>query len=412
MNVTERFLKYVSYDTQSRDVPEAEGQYPSSKKQLILLGALCDELNEMGIQASIDEYGYVMGKIPANTDRDIPKIGFVAHADTATEISGKNVRPRIIENYDGSDIVLNEELGVVMTTEEFGSLKKYVGDDIIVTDGTTLLGADDKAGIAEIMAMAEYVINHPEFIHGDILIGFTPDEEVGGGTLYFDVNKFGADIAYTVDGGPIGEVEYENFNAASAVVRFYGRNIHPGTAKGKMKNASLIAMEFQSMLPVFENPMYTEGYEGFSHMNEIHGTVEEAKMSYIIRDHDLDLLNEKKERFYKIAEFLNFKYGEGTVVAEVKDSYYNMKQHILPHMHLIDNACEAMNELGITPVIVPIRGGTDGAALSNMGLPCPNLATGGENFHGKYEYISIQSMEKSARLLLKILEIYARQEKI
>jgi len=408
MNVTERFLKYVSYDTQSKDTPEAEGQYPSTKKQLILLEALRDELIAMGISAEMDEYGYVMGKIPANTDRDIPKIGFIAHADTATEISGKDVKPRIVENYDGNDIILNEELGVVLRVEDFEALKKYVGDDIIVTDGTTLLGADDKAGIAEIMAMAEYVVNHPEFIHGDILIGFTPDEEVGGGTLYFDVEKFGADFAYTVDGGEIGEVEYENFNAASAFVKFKGRNIHPGTAKGKMKNAALIAMEFQSMLPVFENPMYTEGYEGFSHMNEIHGTVEEATMSYIIRDHDLGLLNEKKERFLKIAEFLNFKYGEGTVEAIVRDSYYNMKEHILPHMHLIDNACEAMKELGITPVIVPIRGGTDGAALSNKGLPCPNLATGGHNFHGKYEYISIQSMEKCAQLLLKILEIYAK----
>lgn len=408
MNVTERFLKYVSYDTQSKDTPEAEGQYPSTKKQLILLEALRDELISMGISAEMDEYGYVMGKIPANTDRDIPKIGFIAHADTATEISGKDVKPRIVENYDGNDIILNEELGVVLRVEDFEALKKYVGDDIIVTDGTTLLGADDKAGIAEIMAMAEYVVNHPEFIHGDIFIGFTPDEEVGGGTLYFDVEKFGADFAYTVDGGEIGEVEYENFNAASAFVKFKGRNIHPGTAKGKMKNAALIAMEFQSMLPVFENPMYTEGYEGFSHMNEIHGTVEEATMSYIIRDHDLGLLNEKKERFLKIAEFLNFKYGEGTVEAIVRDSYYNMKEHILPHMHLIDNACEAMRELGITPVIVPIRGGTDGAALSNKGLPCPNLATGGHNFHGKYEYISIQSMEKCAQLLLKILEIYAK----
>ncbi len=410
MNVKDRFLKYVSYDTQSKDTPETDGQYPSTKKQLILLQALADELNSMGIKAEMDEYGYVMGKIPANTDKNIPKIGFIAHADTATEISGKDVKPRIINNYDGSDIVLNEELGVIMKYEDFETLADHIGEDLIVTDGTTLLGADDKAGIAEIMAMAEYVVKHPEFIHGDILIGFTPDEEVGGGTLHFDIEKFGADFAYTVDGGAIGEVEYENFNAASAFVKVKGRNIHPGTAKNKMINASLIAMEFQSMLPVFENPMYTEGYEGFSHMNEIHGTVEEATMSYIIRDHDLDLLNEKKERFLKIAEFLNFKYGEGTVEANVRDSYYNMKEHILPHMHLIDNACEAMKELGIKPIIVPIRGGTDGAALSNKGLPCPNLATGGHNFHGKYEYISIQSMEKSAGLLLKIVEIYARGE--
>ncbi len=408
MNVTERFLKYVSYDTRSSGLPENEGQYPSTKKQLILLRALCDELNEMGIPAAIDDYGYVMGKIPSNTDKNIPKIGFIAHADTATEISGKDVKPRIIKNYDGKDIVLNEELGVIMRVEEFESLSNYVGDDLIVTDGTTLLGADDKAGIAEIMAMAEYVMTHPEFIHGDILIGFTPDEEVGGGTLYFDIEKFGADVAYTVDGGKAGEVEYENFNAASANVKIYGRNIHPGSAKGKMKNAILIAMEFQNMLPAFENPMYTEGYEGFSHLNEMHGTVEEATLSYIIRDHDLGLLNEKKERFYKIAEFLNFKYGAGTVVADVRDAYFNMKEHILPHMHLIDNACEAIREVGITPVIVPIRGGTDGAALSYKGLPCPNLATGGENFHGKYEYISIQSMEKCARVLLKILEIYAK----
>ncbi len=410
MNVKERFLKYVSYDTQSSGKPETEGQYPSTKKQLILLQALCDELNEMGVSATMDEYGYVMGKIPANTDKTIPKIGFVSHADTATEISGKDVKPRIVENYDGKDIVLNEELDVILRVEDFESLLDYVGDDLIVTDGTTLLGADDKAGIAEIMAMAEYVMTHPEFIHGDILIGFTPDEEVGGGTLYFDIEKFGAEIAYTVDGGPAGEVEYENFNAASAEIKISGRNIHPGTAKGKMKNAILIAMEFQRMLPEFENPMYTEGYEGFSHLNEIHGSVEEATLSYIIRDHDITLLNEKKERFHKIAEFLNFKYGEGTVTADVRDSYYNMKEHILPHMHLIDNACMAMKELGITPVIVPIRGGTDGAALSNAGLPCPNLAAGGHNYHGKYEYISVQSMEKCANVLLKILEIYAKGE--
>jgi len=408
MKVKDRFLKYVSFDTQSSHIPEKEGVYPSTAKQLVLLEYLRDELIAMGIDTKMDDYGYVTAKIPANTDKEIPKIGFIAHVDTSPDISGKDIKPRIIENYDGNDIILNEELGIIMKTAEFSSLRNHIGEELIVTDGTTLLGADDKAGVAEIMTMAEFLVNNPDFLHGDVYIAFTPDEEVGCGTEYFDVKNFGADFAYTVDGGGVGEVEYENFNAANAAITINGVNIHPGTAKNKMKNAILIAMEFQSMLPANENPMYTEGYEGFSHLNEIEGNVEKVSMNYIIRDHDRDLLEMKKARFEKIASYLNDKYGEGTVIADIKDSYYNMKELILPHFHLIENAYLAMRELEITPVTIPIRGGTDGARLSYEGLPCPNLATGGYNFHGRYEYISVDAMEKCMQVLLRIIEIYAR----
>lgn len=399
--VTDKFLRYVAYDTQSKDDME---QVPSTEKQRILANQLVRELNEMGAEnVKLDEHCYVYATIPKTTQREIPTVGFIAHMDTATAFSGKDVKPQIISNYTGEDLVLNQELNISMKISDYSDLLHYVGQDLITTDGTTLLGADDKAGIAEIMTMAEYLLQHKEIEHGTIQIGFTPDEEVGRGADFFDVKNFGAEVAYTVDGGKIGELEYENFNAASAKVFVYGNSIHPGTAKGKMKNAILIGMEFQSMLPVFENPMYTEGYEGFYHLNDMGGDLEKVYLNYIIRDHDLKKFQQKKERMQQITEFLNEKYGEKTVELVLKDSYYNMKEKIEPHMYLIDIAKEAMKELDITPIISPIRGGTDGARLSFKGLPSPNLCTGGHNFHGKYEFISIQSMEKIVELLLKIV---------
>jgi tripeptide aminopeptidase len=405
MKVHERFLNYVGFDTQS--VPDLD-IIPSSEKQKDLARFLVDEMKNMGIQdAFMDEHGYVYGTIPSNLDKEAPTIGFIAHMDTSPDMPGNNIKPRIVSNYDGKDIVLNEEKNIVMKTETFEHLLDYVGEDLIVTDGTTLLGADNKAGIAEILSMAEYFINHPEIKHGTIKIGFTPDEEVGNGAEKFDVRGFNADFAYTVDGGKLGEIEYENFNAASAKVVVTGANIHPGSAKNKMKNSILIAMEFQGMLPVYETPENTENYEGFSHLNDISGDVEKTYLNYIIRDHSLEKFNAKKERFKKIADYLNDKYGEGTVQVELKDSYYNMKEKILPHMHVIESAQKAMISIGVEPLIVPIRGGTDGARLSYMGLPCPNLCTGGHNYHGRYEYISIQSMEKVVELLVEIVKLYA-----
>ncbi|NLK64745.1 MAG: peptidase T [Tissierellia bacterium] len=401
MKVHERFLNYVKIDTQS--IPEAE-KIPSSEKQKDLARLLVQEMISIGIEdAYMDENGYVYGKVKGNTNA--PVIGFIAHMDTSPDMSVKNVKPRIVYDYDGSDIVLNEEKQIVMETKTFEHLLKYLGQDLIVTDGTTLLGADDKAGIAEILTMAEYFIKNPHIKHGTIKIGFTPDEEVGKGADLFNIEEFGADYAYTVDGGEIGELEYENFNAASAKVRINGVNIHPGTAKNKMKNSILIAMEFHSMLPVYETPENTEGYEGFSLLNEMSGNVEKTLLEYIIRDHDIDKFNAKKERFKKIADYLNDKYGQGTVELKLEDSYFNMKEKILPHMHIIENAVEAMKNIGIEPKVVPIRGGTDGARLSYMGLPCPNLCTGGHNFHGKYEYIPVQSMEKVVELLIEIARV-------
>ena len=401
MKVHERFLNYVKIDTQS--VPEAE-KIPSSEKQKDLGRLLVEEMISIGIKdAYMDENGYVYGTVKGNTDA--PVIGFIAHMDTSPDMSGTNVKPRIIYDYDGGDIVLNEEKHIVMETKVFEHLMKYTGQDLIVTDGATLLGADDKAGIAEIMSMAEYFINAPHIKHGTIKIGFTPDEEVGQGAELFNIEKFGADYAYTVDGGEIGELEYENFNAACAKVTINGVNIHPGTAKNKMKNSILIAMEFQKMLPVYETPENTEGYEGFSLLNEMSGNVEKTLLEYIIRDHNIDKFNIKKERFKKNADYLNEKYGQGAVELKLEDSYFNMKEKILPHMHIIENAIKAMENIGIEPKVVPIRGGTDGARLSYMGLPCPNLCTGGHNFHGKYEYIPIQSMEKVVELLIEIAKI-------
>lgn len=404
MHVSERFLKYVSFDTESN--PESS-TVPTSEKQKDLAKFLVEEMKAIGIKdAYMDEYGYVYGTIEKNIDKEIPTIAFIAHMDTSPDLSGKDIKTRIIKNYDGKDIVLNEEKNIIMKTSEFEHLKSNIGKDLIVTDGTTLLGADDKAGIAEILTMAETLINNPSIKHGTIKLGFTPDEEVGSGADHFNLKDFGADFGYTVDGGELGELEYENFNAASAKITINGTNIHPGSAKGKMVSALLIGMELHNMLPVFENPAFTEGYEGFSHLNDMAGNVEQVKMQYIIRDHDMDKFNIKKERFVKIAKYLNEKYGENTVELKLSDSYFNMKEKILPHMHIIDTAKKAMVELDIIPNIIPIRGGTDGARLSFMGLPCPNLCTGGYNFHGRYEYIPVQSMERVVDILLKIVELY------
>ena len=407
--VAERFLKYVSFDTQSKDEVE---QVPSTEKQLVLAKELVRELEEMGASdVRLSEYGYVYATIEATTAKNVPVLGFVAHMDTAPAMSGKDVKARIVENYGGGDIVLNEEKNIVMAVKDFPFLTECEGKDLIVTDGTTLLGGDDKAGVAEIMTMAAWLLAHPEVPHGTIKIGFTPDEEVGRGADFFDVEGFGADVAYTVDGGPLGELEYENFNAASGKVLIHGVGIHPGGAKNMMKSALLIGMEFQNLLPVFENPMYTEGYEGFFHLDQFSGDVESAKMDYLIRDHDMGKFVKKKELFAAAAGYLNQKYGEGTVEVKIKDSYYNMKEKIEPYKYLIDIAKEAMEEVGITPEVSPIRGGTDGARLSYMGLPCPNLCTGGYNFHGKFEFIPIQSMEKVVELLLTIVKKFETIEK-
>ncbi len=402
--VHERFLKYVAFDTESD--PESES-CPSTAKQLNLGNYLVEEMKAMGVSNVImDENGYVYGDIPANSPG--PKLAFIAHMDTSPDLSGANINPRIIENYDGGDIVLNAEHGIVMSPKDFEHLLHYVGQDLIVTDGLTLLGADNKAGIAEILTMAETLINHPEIPHGPIKIAFTPDEEIGRGANRFDLSRLDADFGYTVDGGELGEVEYENFNAATAKIKIHGSNIHPGSAKGKMKNALIIGMELHSMLPTFDNPAYTEKYEGFNHLNDMHGAVEEASMLYIIRDHDMQKFEQKKAIFKEIERFLNVKYGEGTVEVNLTDSYFNMREKVLPHFHLIENAMAAMKNLGIEPLVVPVRGGTDGARLSYMGLPCPNLCTGGHNFHGKHEYIPVQSMEKTVEILIEIIKLYAK----
>ncbi len=404
MKVVDRFLKYVAVDTES---VEDAACFPSSEKQKNLAKMLVEELKELGaLNPHMDEYGYVYATIPATSDKKVPVLGFLAHMDTSPAISGANVKPHIVKNYDGGVIMLNEKENIFMDAGMFPSLSHNVGKDLIVTDGTTLLGADDKAGIAEIMTMAETLLSDRSIPHGTIQIAFTPDEEVGCGVDHFDVAGFGAEFAYTVDGGALGEIEYENFNAASGRLKIHGTSIHPGSAKGKMMNALLIGMEFQQMLPVFENPAYTEGYEGFFHLDRMSGGVEEAELYYIIRDHDREKFEEKKTRFERTAAFLNEKYGVGTVECTVQDSYYNMKEKVEPYLFLIDNATKAMEDLGITPVISPIRGGTDGARLSFMGLPCPNLCTGGENYHGKYEYVPVQDMEQIVEFLLKLIAVY------
>lgn len=402
--VIDRFLRYVQIDTCS---DENSGTHPSTAKQHDLAGLLVRELEEMGAAEITYDRGhcYVYATVPASDGfEDRPTVGFIAHMDTSPAMSGAGVKPRIVKNYDGQDIVLNPELNITLRAADFPDIRKYQGQDLIVTDGTTLLGADDKAGVSEIMAMAEYYLTHPEDLHGRIRIGFTPDEEIGEGPDFFDVALFGAKAAYTVDGGALGELEYENFNAAGAKLHIQGCSVHPGSAKGKMKNAVLIAQEFQSMLPAFENPMYTEGYEGFYHLDSIQGNVESAQVDYIIRDHDRALFEKKKKYFMSVVSFLNDKYGEGTVTVDMKDSYYNMREIMEDHMELIDKVVETMKEQDIKPIITPIRGGTDGARLSFMGLPCPNICTGGENCHGKFEYACVQSMEKVVKLLTGLVK--------
>lgn len=399
--ILDKFLRYVSVDTMSCE--ESESQ-PSSAKQLNLLGMLRDELQAMGIEATLDEFGYVMAKIPANVE-GIPAVGFIAHVDTAPDASGADIKPQIIENYDGSDILLKGS-GAYLKPSDFPEMLDYKGQTLVTTDGTTLLGADDKAGVAEIMCAAEYVMNHPEFKHGDICIGFTPDEEIGRGVVKFDVQKFGAKYAYTMDGGAIGELEFENFNAAAASIHIQGRNIHPGYAKGKMLNSMRVAMELNSLLPAEQKPEYTCGYEGFFHLIGIEGTVEETTLSYIIREHDIAKHEEQKKVIARCCDFINGKYGEGTATLNLKHQYFNMRKEVEPHMQIVDIAIKAMEQENIVPKVQPIRGGTDGANLSYMGLPCPNIFAGGHNFHGKLEYVPVESMEKASKVILNIIKLY------
>ncbi len=402
MNVIERFLKYVSYDTMSDPLSHSA---PSSEKQLALAHELVKEMREIGIQeAHVDEYGIVYGWIPATTNKSLPAIGLIAHMDTSPDMSGENVKPRISRDYDGNDIVLNEEQSIVMSPQEFPSLKEHIGHDLIVTDGTTLLGADDKAGVAEIMSFAETLIKEQRE-HGKICIAFTPDEEVGRGTEHFDIGKFGADFAYTVDGGMVNSIDYENFNAAAAQIIINGKSIHPGSAKGKMVNALLVAMEFHQLLPQFENPACTEGYEGFHHLHQMSGGCEQAQMEYIIRNHDAEILSRQKKDFVHATDFINQKYGAGTIVCEISDTYGNIRSFIEKDMSIVERVKKAMVELGLDSQSTPIRGGTDGAMLTYRGLLCPNLGTGGYQCHGKYEYACINEMEISVKLLLKIIEM-------
>ncbi|MCQ2169317.1 MAG: peptidase T [Bacteroidales bacterium] len=400
----DRFLRYVAIDTRSNEESETQ---PSEAKELNLLSLLRDELCAMGIDAKLDEYGYVMARIPASEGVKGPKVGFIAHVDTAPDASGKDVKPQIIKDYDGGAIELKGVPGLKLDPAEFPELLDHKGETVITTDGTTLLGADDKAGVAEIMDAVQYIVSHPEFRHGEIRIGFTPDEEIGRGVVKFDVPAFDADYAYTMDGGAVGELEFENFNAASAVVKIQGCNVHPGYAKGKMRNAILIAQEFNALLPVEQRPAFTEGYEGFYHIIDMKGSVENASITYIIRDHDREKFEERKAVIQRCADFINLRYGEGTAVAAVKDQYYNMRKEVEPHYHVVEKAVKAMEMAGIKPKIQPIRGGTDGANLSFRGLPCPNIFAGGYNFHGKMEWIPLESMQKASEVILNIIGLYA-----
>ncbi len=402
--IKDRFLRYVAIDTQSDE--ESESQ-PSAGKELNLLRLLKDELEAMGVKAELDKWGYVMASIPSNIDRKVPAIGFIAHVDTAPDAPGANVKPQIISDYDGSDIPLGGVPGLSLKTSDFPELLAHKGETIITTDGTTLLGADDKAGVAEIMDAVQYVVGHPEFKHGEIKIGFTPDEEIGRGVVKFDVKKFGADYGYTMDGGEVGELEFENFNAASASVHVQGRNVHPGYAKGKMLNSLIIAGEFISLLPQDQRPEHTQDYEGFFHLVGCKGSVEETSLSYIIRDHDRAKFERKKEVILECADFLNLRYGKDCVKVTLKDQYYNMREQVEPHYHVVEKAVKAMEMAGIKPRIQPIRGGTDGANLSFRGLPCPNIFAGGLNFHGRYEWVPVESMEKASKVILNIISLYA-----
>ena len=398
----DKFLRYISIDTQSD--PESESQ-PSTQKQFNLLNMLLNELKAMGIEATLDEYGYVMASIPSNAGKNIPPIGFISHVDTSPDASGADIKPQIIRNYDGGDILLNKEKNLSLKVSEFPEMAQYKGQTMITTDGNTLLGADDKGGVAAILYAAEYIMEHPDFKHGEIKIGFTPDEEIGRGVAKFDVKKFGAKYAYTIDGGEIGELEYENFNAAAAKVHIQGRNIHPGYGKGKMINAILVAMELNGMLPVEQRPEFTCDYEGFIHIINFTGTVEESTMQYIIRDHDTSKFEAKKQIIADAVDFINKKYGN-IVTLEIKHQYNNMRQQVEPHYQIIEKAVKAMEMAGIKPKIQPIRGGTDGANLSFMGLPCPNIFAGGHNFHGKMEYVPLESMEKASQVILNIIKLF------
>lgn len=407
MTVIERFLKYVTFDTQS---DESTGVTPSTPKQMVFAQYLKTELEELGLKdISLDENGYLFATLPSNVNHEVPVVGFIAHMDTSPDMSGENVKPRIVEKYDGKNIPLCAEENIILSPANFPELLDHVGEDLIVTDGHTLLGADDKAGIAEIVGAVAYLIAHPEIKHGDIRIGFNPDEEIGLGAHKFDVKKFGAKWAYTMDGGEVGELEFENFNAAAAKIRVKGRNVHPGYAKNKMINSLLVANEYASLLPADETPGTTEGYEGFYHLIGMEGEVENTVLSYIVRDHDREKFEARKQALLDYAAQLNEKYGEGTVTVELKDQYYNMRQQVEPLMHIIDIAFAAMQEAGVTPKVKAIRGGTDGAQLSFKGLPCPNIFAGGLNFHGRYEFVPVQSIEKAMNVVVKIAELTAKR---
>ena len=400
----DRFLRYVSVDTQSNEESETQ---PSAAKEWDLLKMLKAELEALDVEVTLDEYGYVMATIPSNITRTVPAVGFIAHVDTAPDASGANVKPQIVPNYDGKAIDLKGVPGLQLKPEEFPEMLHYVGQTLVTTDGTTLLGADDKAGVAEIMQAVQYIVEHPEFKHGPVKIGFTPDEEIGRGVVKFDVKRFGADFAYTMDGGEVGELEFENFNAASAKIHIQGCNVHPGYAKGKMRNAIHIGQELDAMLPASDRPECTEGYEGFFHLISFKGTVEEADFAYIIRDHSREKFEVRKAQMQQAADAINAKYGAGTATLVVKDQYYNMREQVEPHYHIIEKAVKAMEMAGVKAKIQPIRGGTDGANLSFKGLPCPNIFAGGLNFHGKMEFVPLESMEKAYQVILNILTLFA-----
>lgn len=405
MALVERFLKYVSFDTQSSEETEVT---PSTPGQMVFAKYLKEELESLGLEdITLDEHGYLFATLPANIDKPVPTIGFIAHMDTSPDMSGKDVSPRIVQNYDGLDIVLCAEENVVLSPSQFPELLDHKGEDLIVTNGKTLLGADDKAGIAEIVSAIVYLKEHPEIKHGKIRIGFNPDEEIGLGAHKFDVEKFGCDWAYTMDGGEVGELEFENFNAASAKITFKGRNVHPGYAKNKMINSIRVANRFCAMLPAHETPEHTEGYEGFYHLISFNGDVEQTTVAYIIRDHDRARFESRKKKIERFVSEINAEYGEGTATLELRDQYYNMREKIEPVMHIIDTAFAAMEAVGVKPNVKPIRGGTDGAQLSFKGLPCPNIFAGGLNFHGRYEFASIQNMEKAMKVIVKIAELVA-----
>jgi tripeptide aminopeptidase len=404
--VVERFLRYVQFDTKSNENSQS---VPSTPGQMVFAQALAKELTELGLQeVNLDHNGYLFATLPANGIVDGPTLGLIAHLDTSPDMSGAQVKPQVVENYSGGDITLNHEKGIVLSPQDFPELAEYKGKTLITTDGTTLLGADDKAGVAEIISAVEYLLVNPEIIHSKIRLAFTPDEEVGRGADHFDVQKFGADLAYTIDGGPLGELEYENFNAAKATITIQGRNVHPGTAKGKMINSQLLAAEFIALLPPAETPAHTEGYEGFYHLTEVQGEVEQTVLQYIIRDFDSESFSQRKSNIESYGHALNAKYGQNTCSVEIKDQYLNMKEKIEPVKYIVDTAFKAMKEVEVTPLVNPIRGGTDGARLSFMGLPTPNIFTGGHNFHGKYEFIPTFAMDKAVEVIIQIVKLYAK----